>query len=308
MNEAEQRLRIAIQKNDGRIGQDSLGLLSAADFKFQVEDRVDICDVNNFPLTIEFSRNADIPDDVQRGFCDFGIVGSDRIEEGAAKVIVLLPLGFGKCKLQLGVRNDITYSDPNDLQNLRIATSFPNLSRKFLVMNNVSADLIIRAGKIEKYVKQGRAEACIDITSSGRSMRNNGIKPYNVLLESEAMLIANPLLRESRGREKLVEELLISIISALRVRDFTMMVMNAPDSARKAIVERLPSADSPTITPLDKPGWWSISSVVPRGEFRNIRMDLQEIGARAILGCPLGQIAPNRDDRVIMEMMEKIYD
>lgn len=302
-----ERLIICIQNSDGRMGRDSLDLLAAADFQFQAEARVDICDVTNFPLSIEFSRNMDIPDDVQRGFCDFGIVGQDRIAESGTQVIPLLPLGFGKCRLQLGVRSDIPYTNPKDLQNLRVATSFPNLSRTFFRTSGILVDLIIRAGKVEKYVKQGRTEACIDITSSGKSMKRNGIEPYDILLESEAFLIASPTLKQKRGNERLVEEFLISIVSAIRSRNFTYLTMNAPDLSKLAILERLPSEESPTVSSLEKLGWLAISSIVPRNNLRATREALQEAGARDIIETPLRQIAPNRDDRVIIEMMEKIY-
>lgn len=303
-----ERLSICLQNNDGRMGQQSLDLLAAANFQFQPEERVDICEVTNYPLTIEFSRNTDIPDDVQRGFCDLGIVGMDRVAETGASVIPLLPFGFGRCRLQLGVRNDISYSNLDDLRNLTVVTSFPNLTRQFFRTRNIPFDLLVRAGKVEKYVRKGRAQACIDITSSGKSMRNNGIEPYDILLESEATLIANPLLKQKRGSERLVEDFLISVVSAIRARDFILISMNAPDKAKTAIVAMLPSEDSPTIAPLDKEGWWSISSVVPRSDFRRIRTELQEIGARGIIGTSQQQIFPNRDDRVIIGMMEKIYD
>lgn len=302
-----ERLSICIQNNDGRIGQKSLDLLAAADFQFQPEERIDICEVTNYPLTIEFSRNIDIPDDVQRGFCDFGMVGMDSVAETGASIIPLLPLGFGGCRLQLGVRNDISYNDLDDLRNLTVVTSFPNLTRQFFSTRNIPFDLLVRAGKVEKYVKKGRAQACIDITSSGKSMKNNGIEPYDILLESEATLIASPLLRQKRGSEKLVEDFLISVVSAVRARDFTLISMNAPDEAKVAIVSILPSEDSPTVASLDKEGWWSISSVVPRTDYRKIRTELQAVGARGIISTPQQQIFPNRDDRVIIEMMEKIY-
>lgn len=292
------------------MGQQSLDLLNVADFQFQPEERVDICEVTNFPLTIEFSRNTDIPDDVQRGFCDFGIVGMDQVAETGTSVIPLLPLGFGRCRLQLGVRNDISYSSLVDLRNLTVVTSFPNLTRQFFGTRNIPFDLLVRTGKVEKYVRKGCAQACIDITSSikAKSMRINGIEPYDILLESEATLIASPLLKQKRGSERLVEDFLISIVSAIRARDFILILMNAPDKAKTAIVAMLPAEDSPTISPLEKEGWWSISSVVPRSDYRRIRTELQVMGARGIIGTSQQQIFPNRDDRVIIEMMEKIYD
>lgn len=302
----QERLTICIQNNDGRIGQKSLDLLSAADFQFQQDERVDICEVENFPLTIEFSRNVDISDDVRRGFCDFGVVGTDRIAEAGVNVIPLLPLGFGQCKLQLGVRNDISYTNLANLRNLTVVTSYPNLTRQFF--GTIPFDLLVRAGKVEKYVKKGRAQACIDITSSGRSMRNNGIEPYDILLESQATLIAGPLLKQQRGKERLAEDFLISIVSAIQARDFILMSMNAPDTVRNAITAILPSEEAPTISPLAKQDWCAISSVVLRNDFRKLRAQLQAIGAKGILGSLQEQVSPNRDDRDIMRMMEKIYD
>ena len=302
-----ERLTVAVQNSDGRMGQESLDLLSAADFYFQLENRVDICEVSNFPLTIELSRNVDIPDDVQRGFCDFGISGLDRIVEAKASVVTLIPLGFGRCRLQVGVKKDLPYRKPQDLNGLTVVTSYPNLSQDYFAQNNTEVDLLVRSGKVEKFIKENRAQACVDITSSGKSMKANGIEPYDVLLNSEAMLIASPMLKQRKGSECLVQKFLMSIVSALRVRDFTYIVMNAPESTKQAITSLLPSKESPTISPLNEKGWWSISSLVPRRDFRKIISELQESGARDILEIPPKQIIPNPDDRVIIELMKEIY-
>lgn len=308
MSEFESRLKIAVQKPDGRMGQESLVLLSAANFDFKVGERLDICRVKDFPLDIGLTRIGDIPDDVERGFSDFGIVGQNTITEKGSSVILLLPVGFGGCRLKLGVRQDIPYSNPSDLNGLTIATSYPNLTAEFFNSNNVKVDLLVRDGGIEKYVNSGEAQACIDITSSGDTMRENGITPYDVLLESEGMLIASPLLKEKRGSQQLVQEFLMSVVSALRVREFTYIVINVPEVAREKVTDLLPSGESPTITPLSESGWWAISSLIPRRDFRQIIRRLQESGAKDILELAPRQIIPNSNDNVIIALMEKIYD
>ncbi|MCL5784576.1 MAG: ATP phosphoribosyltransferase [Patescibacteria group bacterium] len=307
MSEFETKLKIAIQKTDGRMGQDSTALLSAANFSFQIGGRVDICEVEDFPLSIELVRIGDIPNDVERGYADFGIVGQNSLAEAESAVIPLMPLGFGKCRLQLGVKKDVPYEKPSDLNGLTVATSYPNLSRDFFAKSNTNVDLLVRSGSIEKYVKSGEAQACVDISSSGDSMRANGITAYDVLLESEAMLVASPKLREKRGSERFVKEFLMGIESALRVRNFTYIVMNAPESARQTITDLLPSGESPTMSPLNESGWWAISSLIPRRNFRMIISELQEAGAKDILELSPKQIIPNRNDRAIIDLMEKIY-
>ncbi len=121
-------------------------------------------------------------------------------------------------------------------------------------------------------------------------MRANNITPQDTLLTSEAYLVASPTLATRIGSERLVEDVLIGVVSALRSRDLTYISMNVPERARDDVMQVLPSEQSPTVTPLNEAGWLAISSVVPKSQLREIRRALQLAGARDVIGNPLEQI------------------
>ncbi|MBI2018577.1 ATP phosphoribosyltransferase [Candidatus Daviesbacteria bacterium] len=305
MNE---RLTIAIQKSEGRLAADSKSLLLDADFRFRPKPRVDYIDTEDFPLRIRLLRNELIARDVQDGFADFAFLGLDMVEESEKNVLRLLRLGFAKCELYLGVRKESSYRQITDLAGQKVVTSYLAIARSYFQDKATEVNLEYREGGEETFVNEGNAEGCIVISDSGESRDANGIRVLDTLLKSEAYLIASISLRENRGSERIVEQFLRRIVSVLRARESTYIVMNAPLSAREQIMDILPSSESPTISPLSDPSWLAIASVVPRGQLDTISETLQIFGVKDIVELGMKRMIPDRNDRVIIEMMEKIYD
>ncbi len=305
MNE---RLTIAIQKGDGRLAEGSRSLLLDADFKFRPKPRVDYADAENFPLRIRFLRNRLISRDVQGGLADFAFLGLDMVEESEKNVLRLLPLGFAKCELYLGVKKESPYRQVTDLAGQKVVSSYLAIARSYLRDKTTEVNLEYREGGEETFVNEGNAEGCIVISESGDSRDSNGIRVLDTLLKSEAYLIASPGLRGKIGSERIVEQFLRRIISVLRAREFTYIVMNAPLSTREQIMDILPSSESPTISPLADPSWLAVASVVPRGQLDIVSETLQTLGVKDIVELGMKRMIPDKDDHVIIEMMEKIYD
>ncbi|OIP96715.1 ATP phosphoribosyltransferase [Candidatus Wirthbacteria bacterium CG2_30_54_11] len=186
--------RIAIQK-DGRLRERSLEALKALGYEFVVSnDRTlkafSLCGQAELLLI----RNRDIPLYVATGSAELGIVGENIVRENGYDLPVLAELGFALCRLMIAVPADSLIDDVDMLEGKRIATSYPVSLRKFLAWENVSAEIIELSGSVEIAPSVGLADAICDLVDSGRTLREYGLKPLCTIYESQAVLIASPLL------------------------------------------------------------------------------------------------------------------
>ncbi len=307
----QEGLKITILKDtdEGSMGYESRKLLSDADFKFRFKNRVDFTNVSKTPLRIRLLRNAIVAEDLLADRSDLAILGLDMIQEANPGLIPLMPLGFAQCGLYLGVRNDIPYSSPQDLAGLRVATSYLVQTQKFFDKYGVKPIIVYRPGGEESFVnvEEGNAEACVVISESGTSFDANKITARELLLESEAYLVASPYLGQKRGSERFVQEFLTRITSVIRGRFYTGIVMNTPQRTLNDVVKLLPSAESPTIAKLEEAGWSAVSSLIPKTAFWDLVFKLQQTGVRDIYEQAIKKVVPNIDDPTILSMMGKIY-
>ncbi len=158
-------------------------------------------------LRIMFARSRDVPFYVGGGFADLGITGKDIVAESGASVATLLELPFGFCRLVLAARGNNGVSSARDLNGKRVATSFPNLAQRFLAEYSVIARVVRLEGAVEASVTAGIADAIIDLTSTGATLKANGLREVECLLKSSAVLIANRSVAESAEVAEFVEKL-----------------------------------------------------------------------------------------------------
>ncbi|MCS6808987.1 MAG: ATP phosphoribosyltransferase [Bacteroidota bacterium] len=280
-------LRVAIQKS-GRLTEESLELMHECGIDFAKSGGKLKALAYNFPVEFLFLRDDDIPEYVADGVADVGIVGENVIaEEHSAlqqPVEIIERLGFSRCRLSLAVPRGTPYSSVHDLQGKRIATSFPNILRRFLATHNICAEIHEISGSVEIAPSIGLAEAICDIVSSGSTLLSNGLQEVETVFHSEAVLIARPL---SADKQKIVDDLRFRIQSVGRAKHNKYIILNAPSESLPAIIQLLPGIKSPTITPLATSGWNAVHSVVPEDTFWEIIGKLKEAGAKGILVVPI---------------------
>ncbi len=182
-------LKIAIQKN-GKLFAGSESLLRDWGLEFTLTKKI-LNPCNNCQLDIVLLRDDDIPEYVKQGWTDFGIVGEDVLYEQNKPITIVKKLNFGQCSLVLAVPKNSKIKSLNDLQNKRLATSYPNLTKKFLKKNNLNAEIITLSGSIEIAPALGLADAVIDITQTGQTLKENNLTILATLLNSQAVLIKN---------------------------------------------------------------------------------------------------------------------
>lgn len=278
-------LKIAIQKS-GRLNEKSVELLKNCGLSFENYKSSLISSVSNFPLEILFLRDDDIPEYVQDGIADLGIVGENVINETEVSVSHLQKLGFGKCTLKLAVQNNSTIKTIDDLNGKSIATSYPVILRKFLEGNNIRADIRMISGSVEISPGLGLSDAIFDIVSTGGTLKSNGLKPFADVLSSEAVLIG----RAGIENNPLVVELIQRIQSVLRAKETKYVVLNAELKNVGRIVELLPGVKSPTVVPLAEEGWVAIHTVIPERDFWEKISLLKSAGAQGIVVMPIEKI------------------
>lgn len=191
-------VRIAIQK-EGRLKDGSLSFLKFLGFEFSKEnDRNFIVPCQNFPGEILFVRHRDIPQYVQYGAADFGIIGENLLYENDFKVKVIKKLGFGKCALALAVPINSGIEKISILEGERIATSYPATLKKFLKKQKINAVIVEIKGAVEVAPALGLADAICDLSQTGKTLRQNNLKQIATLLKSEAILIESIIKRREK--------------------------------------------------------------------------------------------------------------
>lgn len=277
-------LTLALQKS-GRLHDDSFRLLKECGIQVFNGNGQLKASARNFPLTVYFLRDDDIPQYVADGVADAGIVGENILLEKEAHLPVASRLGFGHCRLSIGVPRSDSYKAPSDLEGRRIATSYPVLLKRFLKEHGVTADVHVISGSVEIAPGIGLAHAICDLVSSGSTLLTNGLKEAEVLLHSEALLVSKKQMEPEK--QQIFEKLLFRIEAVKNARNNKYIMMNAPNESLKQIFAVLPGMKSPTVVPLAEKGWSSVQSVVNEDVFWDVIERLKELRAEGILVVPI---------------------
>lgn len=185
------RLTLAIQRK-GRLSDSSLSLLARSGLRFEPTDNALICSAQNFPVDILLVRDDDIPTFVKDGVSDLGIVGENVLQEQAEYTHdfeKVKSLGFGQCRLSIALPTEIPFTDIQQLQNKRIATSYPKILRQFLLSQQMDAKVISISGSVEIAPRLNMAEAICDLVATGKTLAENNLKEVFTILESQAALV-----------------------------------------------------------------------------------------------------------------------
>ncbi len=278
------KLRIAIQKS-GRLSDDSLKLLKDCSIKFPKGKNKLIAESTNFPAEILYLRDDDIPQYVENGIADVGILGQNVVEEVQKSVRIDKYLGFSKCRLSLAVPKEVDYQGVTYFNGKKIATSYPVLTEQYLAKYNVKADIEYISGSVEIAPSIGLASGICDLVSTGGTLLSNGLKEVEIILKSEAVVVSNPNLHGEK--QALLNKLLFRIDATLKAKNFKYILLNAPNDKLDAIIDILPGMKSPTVLPLASGEWSSVHSVVNENDFWNVIDQLRENGAEGILVVPI---------------------
>lgn len=278
------RLKIAIQTK-GRLNEDSMHLIQEAGIDLNIGRRTLIAESKNFPIDALFLRDDDIPQTVADGVADLGIVGENEMLEKGENVTIVKRLGFSKCRLSLAVPKSMEYNGLDFFNGKKIATSYPAILKKYLAENNIYAEVHVITGSVEIAPGIGLADAIFDIVSSGSTLVSNRLKEVEVVLKSEAVLVANPNL--SAEKRELLDEFIFRLESVQRAKGKKYILLNVPNEKIQDVAALLPGMKSPTVVPLATQGWSSMHSVIEENDFWTVIGKLKKAGAEGILVIPI---------------------
>ena len=277
-------LKIAIQKS-GRLNEDSIQILKDCGISINNGNDQLKATASNFPLEVLYLRNSDIPQYLIDGVVDAAIVGDNLLVEKGKSIQVVEKLGFSICKVSVAVPKNFEYNSVNDLEGLRIATSYPNTVLDFFNSKNIAVDLHQISGSVEIAPNIGLADAIVDIVSSGSTLFKNNLKEVEVIFKSEAVLAVSP--KMTPENKVILDKLQFRIQSVLRARKSKYILMNVPNDKIKEISSILPVLKSPTVMPLAQEGWSSVHTVIEEDRFWEVIDELKAAGAEGILVCPI---------------------
>lgn len=277
-------LRIAIQKS-GRLQEGSLQLLKESGLSFSNGKDQLKAPARNFPAEVLFLRDDDIPQYVEDNVADVGIVGENVVAEKQKNINVVRRLDFAKCRLSLAVPRAENYDGLKWLNGKNIATSYPNIVQNFLKKNNIEAGIHEISGSVEIAPGIGLAEAICDLVSTGSTLLSNGLREVEVVMQSEAVLTANPML--TAEKKAILDKLLFRIEAVQKAKNSKYILLNCPNDSIEKITTVIPGMKSPTIMPLSRSGWSSLHSVVDENDFWDRIDQLRSFGAEGILVIPI---------------------
>jgi len=282
-------LKIAIQEK-GRLSDKSVETLEQIGLEFDTYSRKLSARCQNFPIDILFVRDDDIPEYVGDGTVDLGIVGNDVILERQVKLKKIMPLNFGYCSLNIACPKKLQIQNIIDLNNLKIATTYPNILKKYFKKNKISAETVKLSGSVEIAPTLDVADCICDIISTGNTLKMNGLVPSFKVLDSQAYLIADLQSWQDVKKRKIIATLAMRIKSLIQARNTKYIMLNAPKSAVEKIIQIIPGADSPTVIPLVNNKMVAIHSVVHEDVFWEVIDKLKAAGAKSILISPIEKL------------------
>lgn len=289
------RLRIAMQKS-GRLSKDSQELLKQCGVKINLNEQRLIAYAENLPIDILRVRDDDIPGLVFDGVVDLGIIGENVLEEEElrrkaggeeANYKMLTRLDFGGCRLSIAVPQDAEYTGPESLNNMRIATSYPQLLKRFMSERGLKFKSCLLNGSVEVAPRAGLADAICDLVSTGATLEANGLREVDVIYRSKSCLIQqnNPL---DPAKQQLIDKLLTRIQGVMQARESKYIMLHAPKSKLKEVIALLPGVEDPTILPLaNEDDRVALHMVSQENLFWETMEQLKAIGASSILVLPI---------------------
>jgi ATP phosphoribosyltransferase len=285
----DNRLRLAIQRN-GRLTEETLKLLRVINLEFESYGQKLLSRCRNFPLSILYGRDDDIPGYVGLGTADLGIVGRNLIYEEGVDVVELTALGFGYCQLVVAVLRDSPFQSVDEVKDVKIATSYPNSARRYFGDLGASPEVITISGSVEMAPSLGLSDAIVELTATGSTLMLNDLRPLHTILESEAVLVANPASMADPEKRELIDRLMLRINAVRAAKRYKYVMMNAPLTQLPVIKNVIPGLKSPTVVPLELEGWVAIHTAIEEEVFWDSIERLRAAGASEILVSSLDKL------------------
>jgi ATP phosphoribosyltransferase len=286
-------LRIALP-NKGRLADRALALFDTAGLAASFRaDRALVARLGDRYEAI-FVRAADIPEFVADGAAQLGITGADLIGEADRDLEEVLDLGFGRCRLIVAVKDDHPAQGVAEIApGTRVATSFPKLTARYFASLGVEVEIAPMSGAVETAPHLGVADVIVDLSSTGSTLRVNGLREVATVLDSSARLCANPAALSDPTQRSNIDALVDTLESVLRAAKKRYLMANVPRDRLEEVRKLLPGISGPTVVDvLDRERWVAAHAVVDADDVFDTTLALKALGAEGILVTRIERLLP----------------
>jgi len=289
----EKILKLGIPK--GSLQDATIALFEKSGWKILIHHRNYFPEINDPELTCAMCRAQEMSRYVESGVLDCGLTGKDWILENESDVVVVSDLVYSKvsnrpARWVLAVAADAPYKRPEDLAGKKIATELVHFSKKYFESAGVPVDVEFSWGATEAKVVEGLADAIVEVTETGTTIKAHGLRIIAELLQTNTQLIANKKAWEDPFKRRKIQVLDMLLQGALRAEGLVGLKMNVPEEKMPDIMELLPSLTSPTVANLYNKDWLSVEIVVAADTVRDLIPKLHDLGAEGIIEYPLNKV------------------
>ncbi len=286
-------LKLGIPK--GSLEEATRELFAKSGWRIEVHHRSYFPDIDDPDIDCSICRAQEMSRYVESGTLDAGITGKDWIEENDSDVHVVTDLVYSKVSKRptrwvLAVRSDSPYRRPEDLAGKKIATELVNFTKRYFENKGIDVEVVFSWGATEAKVASGLADAIVEVTETGSTIRAHGLVIIEELMQSNPQLIANKDAWNDPWKREKIEQIALLLKGALRAYRMVGLKMNAPRDKVNDIVNLLPSLNAPTVSPLYDDKWCSVETVIKETEVRELIPKLIAHGAQGIIEYDLNKV------------------
>lgn len=279
----------------GSLEESTLALFERAGWKIRKHHRNYFPDINDPEITVSLCRAQEMARYVQDGVMDLGLTGKDWILETDAHVRTISDLVYSKtsnrpARWVLAVAGDSPYQTPRDLAGKRIATELRGVTEKYFRKLGIDVQVSYSYGATEAKVVEGLADAIVEVTETGTTIKAHGLRIIDEVLVTNTVLITNEAAWEHPEKRRKIQQIDLLLQGALRAEALVCLKMNAPAGRLDALLDLLPSLNSPTVSPLRDTQWLSVETVVNSGLVRDLIPQLRAAGAEGIIEYALNKV------------------
>ncbi|NDY42975.1 ATP phosphoribosyltransferase [Dissulfurirhabdus thermomarina] len=287
------KLKLGIPK--GSLEKATIDLFAKSGWRIDVHHRSYFPDIDDPEIACSICRAQEMSRYVEQGTLDVGITGRDWILENESDVVFVTELVYSKVSRRparwvLAVPGDSPYRKAEDLAGKKIATEMVNFTRRYFAERNVDVQVEFSWGATEAKVVSGLADAVVEVTETGSTIRAHGLVIIEELMESTPQLIANHAAWADPWKRKKIEQIALLLKGALRAHRLVGLKMNVPKERLASVVDLLPSLNAPTVSPLYDAGWCSVETVIAENVVRELIPRLTEAGAQGIIEYNLNKV------------------
>ncbi len=287
------QLMLGIPK--GSLQESTLRLFQQSGWRISLSDRNYFPEINDPLIRCSICRAQEMSRYVESGTFDVGLTGRDWIMENDSKIHVVADLVYSKVSQRparwvLAVPMDSAIKEEKDLEGKKIATELVNFTRRYFKSKGITVEVEFSWGATEAKVISGLCDAIVEVTETGSTMRANGLRIVDELMQSNTQLIANPDAWQDPWKRDKIEHISLLLQGALRAEGLVALKMNVPKEKIEGIIEILPSLNAPTIANLYQSEWLSVETVVSKNQVRELIPDLIKRGAEGIIEFTLNKV------------------